>query len=148
MIAVLQRVTTGRVKIGDRVTGDIGNGLVILLGVHRDDKEEDINFLTDKIIGLRIFNDNNSKMNISLQDVKGSVLVISQFTLCGDWRKGRRPSFTKAADTDKGKLLYNGFIDAVRNRGINVKTGEFGAEMDVSLVNSGPVTFVLDTHDR
>ena len=148
MIAVLQRVTTGRVKIGDRVTGDISNGLVILLGVHRDDKEEDINFLTDKIIGLRIFNDNNGKMNISLQDVKGSVLVISQFTLCGDWRKGRRPSFTKAADTDKGKLLYNGFIDAVRNMGINVETGEFGAEMDVSLINNGPVTFVLDSHDR
>jgi D-tyrosyl-tRNA(Tyr) deacylase len=148
MIAVLPRVTTGRVKIGDRVAGDIGNGLVILLGVHRDDKEEDINFLTDKIIGLRIFNDNNGKMNISLQDVKGSVLVISQFTLCGDWRKGRRPSFTKAADPDKGKLLYNGFIDAVRSRDINVETGEFGAAMEVSLVNSGPVTFVLDTHDR
>ena len=148
MIAVLQRVTTGKVKIGDRIVGDIDNGLVILLGVHRDDKEEDIIFLADKVIGLRIFNDNNGKMNISLQDVKGSVLVISQFTLCGDWRKGRRPSFTKAADPDKGKLLYNGFIDAVRNRGINVETGEFGAAMDVSLVNSGPVTFVLDTHDR
>ena len=148
MIAVLQRVTTGKVKIGDRIVGDIDNGLVILLGVHRDDKDDDINFLVDKILGLRIFNDSNGKMNISLQDVKGSVLVISQFTLCGDWRKGRRPSFTKAADTDKGKLLYNGFIDAIRNRGINVKTGEFGAEMDVSLVNSGPVTFVLDTHDR
>ncbi|RTZ94775.1 MAG: D-tyrosyl-tRNA(Tyr) deacylase [Candidatus Neomarinimicrobiota bacterium] len=148
MIAVLQRVTTGKVKIGDRVAGDIDNGLVILLGVHRDDKEEDINFLADKILGLRIFNDNNGKMNISLQEVKGSVLVISQSTLCGDWRKGRRPSFTKAADPDKGKLLYNGFIDAVRSRGINVETGEFGAEMDVSLVNSGPVTFVLDSHDR
>ena len=148
MIAVLQRVTTGKVKIGDRIGGDIDNGLVILLGVHRDDKEEDIIFLADKVIGLRIFNDNKGKMNISLQGVKGSVLVISQFTLCGDWRKGRRPSFTKAADPDKGKLLYNGFIDAVRNRGINVETGEFGAAMDVSLVNSGPVTFVLDTHDR
>ena len=102
MIAVLQRVTTGKVKIGDRIVGDIDNGLVILLGVHRDDKEEDIIFLADKVIGLRIFNDNNGKMNISLQDVDGSVLVISQFTLCGDWRKGRRPSFTKAADPDKG----------------------------------------------
>jgi D-tyrosyl-tRNA(Tyr) deacylase len=148
MIAVLQRVTTGKVKIGNRIIGDIGKGLVILLGVYRDDKEEDINFLTDKIIGLRMFNDSNGKMNISLQDVKGSVLVISQFTLCGDWRKSRRPSFTKAADPDKGKLLYNGFIDAVRSRGINVKTGEFGAEMDVSLVNNGPVTFVLDSHAR
>jgi len=148
MIAVLQRVTTGKVKIGDRIVGDIDNGLVILLGVHRDDKEEDIIFLADKVIGLRVFNDNNGKMNISLQDVKGSVLVISQFTLCGDWRKGRRPSFTKAADPDKGKLFYNGFIDAVRSRGINVETGEFGAAMEVSLVNSGPVTFVLDTHDR
>ena len=148
MIAVLQRVTTGKVKIGDRIVGDIDNGLVILLGVHRDDKEEDIIFLADKVIGLRIFNDNNGKMNISLQDVDGSVLVISQFTLCGDWRKGRRPSFTKAADPDKGKLLYDGFIDAVRSRGINVETGEFGAAMDVSLVNSGPVTFVLDSQDR
>ena len=147
MIAVLQRVTTGKVKIGDRIVGDIDNGLVILLGVHRDDKEEDIIFLADKVIGLRIFNDNNGKMNISLQDADGSVLVISQFTLCGDWRKGRRPSFTKAADPDKGKLLYDGFIDAVRRRGINVETGEFGAAMDVSLVNSGPVTFVLDSHD-
>jgi len=148
MIAVLQRVTTGKVKIGDRIVGDIDNGLVILLGVHRDDKEEDIIFLADKVIGLRVFNDNNGKMNISLQDADGSVLVISQFTLCGDWRKGRRPSFTKAADPDKGKLLYNGFINAVRSRGINVETGEFGAAMDVSLVNSGPVTFVLDSHDR
>ena len=148
MIAVLQRVTTGKVKIGDRIVGDIDNGLVILLGGHRDDKEEDIIFLADKVIGLRIFNDNNDKMNISLQDADGSVLVISQFTLCGDWRKGRRPSFTKAADPDKGKLLYDGFIDAVRSRGINVETGEFGEAMDVSLVNSGPVTFVLDSHDR
>lgn len=148
MIAVLQRVTIGKVKIGDRIVGDINNGLVILLGVHRDDKEEDIIFLADKVIGLRIFNDNNGKMNISLQDAEGSVLVISQFTLCGDWRKGRRPSFTKAADPDKGKLLYEGFIDAVRSRGINVETGEFGAAMDVSLVNSSPVTFVLDSHDR
>ena len=148
MIAVLQRVTTGKVKIGDRIVGNIDNGLVILLGVHRDDKEEDIIFLADKVIGLRIFNDNNGKMNISLQGAEGSVLVISQFTLCGDWRKGRRPSFTKAADPDKGKLLYEGFIDAVRSRGINVETGEFGAAMDVSLVNSGPVTFVLDSHDR
>ena len=148
MIAVLQRVTTGKVKIGDRIVGDINNGLVILLGVHRDDKEEDIIFLADKVIGLRIFNDNNGKMNISLQDADGSVLVISQFTLCGDWRKGRRPSFTKAADPDKGKLLYDGVIDAVKRRGINVETGEFGAAMDVSLVNNGPVTFVLDSHDR
>ncbi len=148
MIAVLQRVTTGKVKIGDRIVGDIDNGLVILLGVHRDDKEEDIIFLADKVIGLRVFDDNNGKMNISLLDSEGSVLVISQFTLCGDWRKGRRPSFTKAADPDKGKLLYDGFINAVRSRGINVETGEFGAAMDVSLVNSGPVTFVLDSHDR
>ena len=148
MIAVLQRVTTGKVKIGDRIIGDIDNGLVVLLGVHRDDKEEDVIFLADKVIGLRIFNDNNGKMNISLQDADGSVLVISQFTLCGDWRKGRRPSFTKAADPDKGKLLYDRFTNAVRSRGINVETGEFGAAMDVSLVNSGPVTFVLDSHDR
>ena len=148
MIAVLQRVTAGKVKIDNRIVGDIDNGLVILLGVHCDDKEEDVIFLVDKIIGLRIFNDNYGKMNISLKDADGSVLVISQFTLCGDWRKGRRPNFTKAADPNKGKLLYDGFINAVRSRGINVETGEFGAAMDVSLVNSGPVTFVLDSHDR
>ena len=102
----------------------------------------------DTVIGLRIFNDNYGKMNISLKDADGSVLVISQFTLCGDWRKGRRPNFTKAADPDKGKLLYDRFIDAIRNKDINVETGEFGAAMDVSLINSGPVTFVLDSHDR
>ena len=148
MIAVLQRVTAGKVKIDNRIVGDIDNGLVILLGVHCDDKEEDVIFLVDKIIGLRIFNDNYGKMNISLKDADGSVLVISQFTLCGDWRKGRRPNFTKAADPDKGKLLYDRFIDAIRNKDINVETGEFGAAMDVSLINSGPVTFVLDSHDR
>jgi len=148
MIAVLQRVTAGKVKVDNRIVGDIDNGLVILLGVHCDDKEEDVIFLVDKIIGLRIFNDNYGKMNISLKDADGSVLVISQFTLCGDWRKGRRPNFTKAADPNKGKLLYDRFVDAVRNRGINVETGEFGAAMDVSLINSGPVTFVLDSHDR
>ena len=148
MITVLQRVTAGKVKIDNRIVGDIDNGLVILLGVHCDDKEEDVIFLVDKIIGLRIFNDNYGKMNISLKDADGSVLVISQFTLCGDWRKGRRPNFTKAADPDKGKLLYDRFIDAIRNKDINVETGEFGAAMDVSLINSGPVTFVLDSHDR
>ena len=148
MIAVLQRVTAGKVKIDNRIVGDIDNGLVILLGVHCDDKEEDVIFLVHKIIGLRIFNDNYGKMNITLKDADGSVLVISQFTLCGDWRKGRRPNFTKAADPDKGKLLYDRFIDAIRNKDINVETGEFGAAMDVSLINSGPVTFVLDSHDR
>ena len=148
MIAVLQRVTAGKVKIDNRIVGDIDKGLVILLGVHCDDKEEDVIFLVHKIIGLRIFNDNYGKMNISLKDADGSVLVISQFTLCGDWRKGRRPNFTKAADPDKGKLLYDRFIDAIRNKDINVETGEFGAAMDVSLINSGPVTFVLDSHDR
>mgnify|MGYP001381606055 FL=1 len=148
MITVLQRVTAGKVKIDNRIVGDIDKGLVILLGVHCDDKEEDVIFLVDKIIGLRIFNDNYGKMNISLKDADGSVLVISQFTLCGDWRKGRRPNFTKAADPDKGKLLYDRFIDAIRNKDINVETGEFGAAMDVSLINSGPVTFVLDSHDR
>ena len=148
MITVLQRVTAGKVKIDNRIVGDIDKGLVILLGVHCDDKEEDVIFLVHKIIGLRIFNDNYGKMNISLKDADGSVLVISQFTLCGDWRKGRRPNFTKAADPDKGKLLYDRFIDAIRNKDINVETGEFGAAMDVSLINSGPVTFVLDSHDR
>ena len=111
MIAVLQRASAGRVNVGDRVTGEIGTGLVILLGVAQGDTEADADFLTDRIAGFRIFNDAEEKMNRSIRDVAGPALVISQFTLAGDWRKGRRPSFTSAAPPEEGERLYNYFCD-------------------------------------
>lgn len=145
MIAVIQRVSQGAVEVDGQVSGSITNGLVILLGVVDDDEEKDADFLTDKISKLRIFNDNHGKMNISILDIGGSALVISQFTLCGDWRKGNRPSYIKAAPPEKGRGLYEYFITALRSTGVPVETGVFGAKMDVSLINDGPVTFVLDS---
>ena len=145
MTAVIQRVIKASVKINNLEDRSITEGLVILLGVHKDDTEKDITYLVNKIIDLRIFNDKNDKMNCSLLDINGSALIISQFTLCGDINKGRRPSFLNAADPNKGKNLYNNFLKLFKAKGLNVKTGEFGAHMDVNLVNNGPVTFVLDT---
>ncbi|MEC7926735.1 MAG: D-aminoacyl-tRNA deacylase [Candidatus Neomarinimicrobiota bacterium] len=145
MIAVLQRVSKGYVTINGEVKSTVQNGLVIFLGVVRDDTEEDVRFLTEKISGFRIFNDENEKMNLSIKDVNGSVLVISQFTLCGDWKKGRRPSFIHAAQPDKGEHLYKRFIYQLMEKEIPVESGKFGAFMSVSLINEGPVTFVLDS---
>ena len=145
MTAVIQRVIKASVKINNLEDRSITEGLVILLGVHKDDTEKDITYIVNKIIDLRIFNDKNDKMNCSLLDINGSALIISQFTLCGDINKGRRPSFLNAADPNKGKNLYNNFVKLFKAKGLNVKTGEFGAHMDVNLVNNGPVTFVLDT---
>ena len=145
MIAVLQRVSKGYVTINGEVKSTVQNGLVIFLGVVRDDTEEDVRFLTEKISGFRIFNDENEKMNLSIKDVNGSVLVISQFTLCGDWKKGRRPSFVHAAQPDKGEHLYKRFIYQLMEKEIPVESGKFGAFMSVSLINEGPVTFVLDS---
>ncbi len=145
MIAVLQRVTRGKVTVDGEVTGAIGHGLVIFLGVMRGDDEKDSEFLAEKIAGFRIFGDENRKMNRSLRDVGGSALVVSQFTLCGDWRKGRRPSFVKAAPPEEGRALYEDFMRRLKDKGVPVQAGEFGAMMEVSLVNDGPVTFVLDT---
>ena len=145
MIAVLQRVSKGDVTIYGKICGAIRNGLVILLGVMKDDTEKDVIFLTEKISGFRIFNDDEEKMNLSIKDINGSVLVISQFTLCGDWKKGRRPSFVHAAPPEKGEHLYERFIYHLSEMGIPVDSGEFGATMSVSLVNEGPVTFVLDS---
>lgn len=147
MIAVIQRVLDAKVQINNSEERSITNGLVILLGVHKDDVEKDVTYLADKIIGLRIFNDQNNKMNHSLLDIKGSVLIISQFTLCGDIRKGRRPNFLSAANPSKGRSMYNNFIQRFKQKDLNVVNGEFGAHMDVSLVNNGPVTFVIDTND-
>ena len=147
MIAVIQRVLDAKVQINYSEERSITNGLVILLGVHKDDVEKDVTYLADKIIGLRIFNDQNNKMNHSLLDINGSVLIISQFTLCGDIRKGRRPNFLSAANPSKGRSMYNNFIQRFKQKDLNVVNGEFGAHMDVSLVNNGPVTFVIDTND-
>jgi len=148
MIAVIQRVHRANVTIDGRTSGCIDAGLVILLGVASGDTKPDADFLVDKISGLRIFSDDKGKMNISIKDMGGSALVVSQFTLCGDWRKGRRPSFTKAAKPDEGEELYEYFCKVLKAMGVPVETGEFGAMMDVSLINNGPVTFVLDSKQK
>ncbi len=145
MIAVLQRASEGKVTVEDRITGEIGTGLVILLGVAQGDSEKDADFLADRIAGFRIFNDEHGKMNLSIRDVNGAALVVSQFTLAGDWRKGRRPSFTSAATPEEGERLYKYFCVQLRQLEVPVQTGEFGATMDVSLINDGPVTFVMDS---
>ncbi|UCH11010.1 MAG: D-tyrosyl-tRNA(Tyr) deacylase [Fidelibacterota bacterium] len=148
MVAVLQRVANAQVTIEGQTTGTIGHGLVILLGIHRDDTEADSTFLIEKTATMRIFNDDAGKMNLSIQDVGGSALVVSQFTLVGDWRKGRRPSFIEAAPPEKGNLLYEHFMRGLKEYDIPVECGIFGAMMQVQLVNDGPVTFVLDSKER
>lgn len=145
MRAVVQRVTEARVLSGGAVTGEIGKGLVILLGVRLDDTDKDLAFLVDKIINLRIFEDENGKMNVSLIDINASLLVVSQFTLYGDCRKGKRPSYDKAARPEAAEILYNEFIKQCRSRGINVQTGIFQAMMNVEIHNDGPVTLLLDS---
>ena len=147
MIAVIQRCSQGKVTVSDKVVGKISHGLVILLGVQKNDTENDAEFLVNKICGLRIFNDENDKMNLSIKDVHGSALIISQFTLCGDTKKGRRPSFIKAATPDDGNRLYEYFMLEMKKGGVPIESGEFGAMMDVELVNNGPVTFVLNSKD-
>ena len=145
MRAVIQRVTSARVVIGDEVAGAIDRGLLVLLGVAPTDTPDDATWLADKIVGLRIFNDAEGKMNLGVQEVGGAVLVVSQFTLYGDCRKGRRPSFIGAAGPDVAVPLYEAFVNAVRARGMLVQTGRFGAMMRVELVNDGPVTLIVDT---
>jgi len=145
MIAVIQRSKNADVSIGGEIAGRIDYGLVILLGVCQGDKEADADFLARKITGMRIFSDDKGKMNLSVNEVNGSALVISQFTLCGDWRKGRRPSFINAAPPEEGERLYKYFINCLKKRNIPVQSGIFGAMMDVHLINDGPVTFVLDS---
>ena len=146
MIAVIQRCSRGKVTVANNNIGEIGPGLVILLGVKKGDSETDADLLVQKIVHLRIFNDKDLKMNRSLKDINGAALVISQFTLCGNMKKGRRPSFLNAAAPEKGKELYQYFIDKIEEASINVESGEFGAMMNVELVNDGPVTFVLDSN--
>lgn len=146
MRAVIQRVSQAEVKVGQRVAGSISDGLMVLLAAHRDDSARDVHWMADKLVHLRIFEDSSGLMNRSLLDTGGAMLIVSQFTLFGDCRKGRRPSWSAAAPPDEAQKLYRDLIDAVAKYGVNTETGEFQAMMDVSLVNSGPVTLLLDSH--
>ena len=143
--AVVQRVTNADVKIDGRVNGKIDDGLLVLLGVGNGDTEEDMKYIADKIIKLRIFSDENDKMNLSLEDVGGSMLVISQFTLYGDCSHGRRPYFGNAMEPVSANEMYEKFVAYIREQGIHTETGEFGADMKVSLTNDGPVTIILES---
>ncbi|NLX95346.1 MAG: D-tyrosyl-tRNA(Tyr) deacylase [Rhodopirellula sp.] len=147
MRACIQRVSHARVTVAGDATGEIGVGMTVLLGVALGDDEAAARMLADKIVGLRIFDDAQGKMNLALADVTGEMLVVSQFTLLGDCRKGRRPSFTAAAPPGEAERLYRIFVDAVAERGIPVATGRFQQHMEVELVNDGPVTLMLDTRD-
>ena len=144
MKAVIQRVTTASVTVADTVVGTIGHGIVILLGVEKGDAEAQADWLVEKISGLRIFSDGEGKMNRSVVDIGGALLIISQFTLAGNCAKGRRPSFDTAAPAEEGKRLYDYFVASARRSGLAVATGIFQADMQVSLVNDGPVTFILE----
>ena len=148
MRAVLQRVKHSSVSVDGEVIGKIGQGLLILLGVSDKDDEAEIDVLLDKILKLRIFGDSQGKMNLSLSDVDGGLLIVSQFTLFADTRKGRRPSYTKAARPEIAESIYDRFVAKAKTYCEKVETGRFGAMMEVTLVNDGPVTIILDTEDK
>ncbi|EWH23519.1 D-aminoacyl-tRNA deacylase [Bacillus haynesii] len=145
MRLVVQRVTDASVSVGGETVGQIGLGLMALVGVTHEDTSEDVAYLAEKLVNLRIFEDEGEKMNLSLLDVGGSVLSVSQFTLYGDTKKGRRPNFTKAAKPDQALQLYEEWNSILRAKGVTVETGRFGEMMDVKLTNSGPVTFIMDS---
>lgn len=148
MRVVLQRTTAAEVTVSGNAVGKIKLGFVALVGVTHDDTEEDINYLVNKTVNLRVFEDENNKMNLSLKDVGGSILSVSQFTLYGDCKKGRRPNFMQAAKPDFAEEMYEKWNEKLRLEGIHVETGQFGAMMDVSLTNAGPVTILLDSTDK
>ncbi len=145
MRAVVQRVSEASVSVDSKIVGEIDKGLVVLLGIGGDDTFKDLDYLVDKVLGLRIFQDENDKMNLSLLDIKGELLIISQFTLYGDVRKGKRPSFSESASPDIAEKMYFEFINKCIDKGIRTERGIFGANMDVSLINQGPVTILLDS---
>lgn len=145
MRAIVQRVTESRVTVADEITGEITLGFMVLLGVAEGDEEGDAKYMAEKIAGLRVFEDSDGKMNLSLADVGGAMLVVSQFTLLGDCRKGRRPSFGEAAAPETAERLYEYFVEIVRGQGIEVQCGRFRTHMEVSLVNDGPVTLMVDS---
>ncbi|MHB8085470.1 MAG: D-aminoacyl-tRNA deacylase [Dehalococcoidia bacterium] len=148
MKALLQRVTGATVSVDGKVLGEIGEGFVIFLGVAADDSDRDADYLVEKIVNLRVFNDDEGKFNLSALQVIAGLLVVSQFTLMADARKGRRPSFTSAALPDKAETLYNYFISKIGKYGLKVETGSFGAHMLVKIFNDGPVTIMLDSRDK
>jgi D-tyrosyl-tRNA(Tyr) deacylase len=145
MKAVVQRVSSARVEVGGETIGEIARGLLVLLGVAKDDEEKDAGWMAEKVVGLRIFEDDEGKMNRSLMEVEGSLLAVSQFTLLGDSRKGRRPSFIDAAPPETAEALYESFVRKARSLGARTETGKFQAHMAVHLVNDGPVTILLDS---
>ena len=146
MRAVVQRVSSSKVTVDGEVIGNINKGLLVLLGVTHEDTSKDVDYIIDKVLNLRIFEDENEKMNLSLKDVEGELLVVSQFTLYGDCRKGRRPSFSSAARPEVATKLYEEFIEKARKEGIVTQTGQFGAHMMVDLTNDGPVTILLESN--
>lgn len=148
MKLVIQRVSSASVRVEGKVTGQISRGLMILVGVAETDTKDDVEFAANKSANMRIFEDDEGKMNRSLLETGGAVLAISQFTLLGDTRKGRRPSFINAARPEKGNELYEYFVKILKEMGITVETGIFGAMMDVQLINTGPVTIIIDTSER
>jgi D-tyrosyl-tRNA(Tyr) deacylase len=148
MVGVIQRVSSAQVRVDGRPTGSIGRGILLLVGVAGQDSEEDVRYIADKCVNLRIFSDNKGNMNRSLLDTGGEVLVVSQFTLLGDSRKGRRPSFSAAAAPDQAKKLYGLLLKQLRSYDIGVAEGVFGAMMEVSLINFGPVTLIIDSDSK
>ena len=147
MKLVIQRVKSASVTINEKIYSSINNGLLVLYGVEKGDTEDFSKYLCDKILKLRIFEDENEKMNLSVKDVNGEILIVSQFTLAGDTRKGTRPSFDSAMPPQEAKIMYENFVSMVReNCSLEVKTGIFGAMMDVAIINDGPVTFILEKH--
>ncbi|OGK30194.1 D-tyrosyl-tRNA(Tyr) deacylase [Candidatus Roizmanbacteria bacterium RIFCSPHIGHO2_12_FULL_33_9] len=145
MISLIQRVTKAKVSIKRKEYASTGKGYVILLGIFEEDNKTDVKKLVDKIVGLRIMSDNKDKMNLSIKDVNGEILLVSQFTLCADVSEGRRPSFIKAKEPKEAEKLYELFAKQLRNNGIKVKTGSFGDYMEVAIFNDGPVTIILDS---
>ncbi|MBL4931125.1 D-aminoacyl-tRNA deacylase [Clostridium paridis] len=145
MRAVVQRVKRSSVKVDGKIIGEIGVGLNVLIGITKGDTDEDIKYIRDKVVNLRIFSDSDDKMNLSLKDVEGEILIISQFTLYGDCRKGRRPSFINALGGEEAIGIYEKVIEAFKEEGVRVETGEFGADMEVEIINDGPVTLLLES---
>ena len=147
MIIVVQRCSKAKVTVKSEIISQIKSGLMLLVGINKGDEFLDADKVVDKIINLRIFNDEKDKMNLSVLDLKGSVMVVSQFTLCGNTRKGRRPSFINAENPDKGLEIYDYMVNRLRDKGLNTVTGEFGAMMNIELINEGPATFIINSKE-
>lgn len=146
MIALIQRVTEAKVVVDNKNIGEIQQGLLVFVGIEKSDRQEDVKRLVDKVLSYRVFADHDDKMNLSVQDIKGGLLVVPQFTLAADTQKGCRPSFSSAAPPQEGEHLFNDFVKQVKNKYTNIQTGQFGADMKVSLLNDGPVTFLLQVN--